>query len=63
MDTALIAIIISGSVIAVALIIFLIARWYAERKRQRALVHQDLVEKSFVSPSLRVRKRISKHVN
>jgi hypothetical protein len=54
MDTALIAIIVSGSVILVVLVIFLIARWYAEKKRQKALVHQDLVEKSFTSASQRV---------
>ncbi len=54
MDTVLISIIVSGSVILVALIIFLIARWYAEKKRQKALIHQDLVEKSFLSSSQRV---------
>lgn len=54
MDTVVIAIIITGSVLAVILVTFLIARWYAEKKRQKALIHQDLVEKSFISSSQRV---------
>jgi len=51
MDSAVIGLIVTGSVLVVVLVVFLIARWYAEKKRRKALVHQDIVERSFIASS------------
>lgn len=38
-----------GVAVTMFIIIFLIVRWYVERKKHRALAQKDLIERSFVS--------------
>ena len=55
METAGFILIGLGVAIVVFIAIFLIARWYIERKKQRAIAHKDLVERSFTSQQGSVR--------
>ena len=49
MDTAGYILIGLGAGLLVIVAIILVVRWYIERKKQRAIAHKDLVERSFVS--------------
>lgn len=52
MNTSGIVLICLGIAVVLLGIIFLIARWYVERKRQKALARKSLIERSFASPSV-----------
>lgn len=52
MNTSGIILICLGIAVVLLGIIFLIARWYVERKRQKALARKSLIERSFASPSV-----------
>ena len=54
MDTSIIILIAAGGSVVLLLALFLIARWYSERKRTKALAHKDIVERSFVGSSVTV---------
>lgn len=55
METSTLILIVVASGIVVFLGIFMVIRWYSEKKKKKALAQKDLIERSFMSPNASVR--------